>query len=180
MAVAILAGALSTGAATADQTGTDGAAAMNTESEYVEFLEEQGSAEARETLSGFKALPAEDKSKFLNYLDDPEILTAFLDESSGDSVREDSDVPETMEARQVTKYNQDVSFVREARVSTEASMAATPSASWTNKATYSFSQKMFGVTITKFTVWVRYQATRTGYKVLKVHNSGSSLRNFNV
>ncbi|MEU9732492.1 hypothetical protein [Streptomyces sp. NPDC048002] len=174
IAGAVAAAAMSTGAAIAvPTTGTAGTAV--TPAQYIAYLEGQNSPEALEVLAEFKALAPDEQSKFVGYLNDPEVFKAFL-EYSGESQGQNATASTTGEKR-VTKYNQDVIFVNEGNVTRERS-GATRDVTWTEKATYTFKQKLLGVTVTKMTVWVRYSASRGA--VEKALNSGSALKNFNI
>ncbi|MFE5753844.1 hypothetical protein ACFQ7M_38335 [Streptomyces massasporeus] len=148
-------------------------------------------ADDRRTLEQYKSLTRTDQDKYLDYLNDPKLWQNFFDS------QEEVDSPKAMTSapadgatapegtETVTKYNKDVSFISDSTVEREGSTAqkvaqVASDASWTDKATYTRKVKAFGITVTKLTVWVRYQATRSGARVLKALNSGSSKQNYNL
>ncbi|MEV6003200.1 hypothetical protein AB0M25_29015 [Streptomyces griseomycini] len=185
--------------AVAADAAPHGTGAIQTPAAYVDHLtsEMAKNAEAgkdttddRRTLEQYKALSPEDQEKYLGYLNDPKLWQSFFDSdeeisggpgaSAAPAARDAS--PRTT-GDVVTKYNEDVSFVSGATVERETSKAKgvvqARDASWTDKATYTKKIKAFGITVTKLTVWVRYEATRSGARVLKALNSGSSKQNYN-
>ncbi|MET9507819.1 hypothetical protein ABZX62_04945 [Streptomyces flavidovirens] len=139
---------------------------------YSAYLQEQTAAapEAKEVLDGFKALSAGDKKKFLEYLQDPEVLKAAVDEAEGTvELAEGQTV-----AREEVKINEDVSLVSEL---TERKAPLAAASGWDRTATYNHITKVMGVKVTKMSVWVRYHAKRGA--ATKVYNSGSAKQNFN-
>ncbi|GHB28697.1 hypothetical protein GCM10010346_60290 [Streptomyces chryseus] len=140
---------------------------------YSAYLQEQTAAtpEAKETLDGFKALSISDKKKFLDYLRDPEILKAAVDEAEGAVELADGQTV----AREEVKINKDVSLVSELTERKVTPLAA--AAGRDHTVTYNANTKVMGINITKMSVWVRYHAKRGA--VTKVYNSGSAKQNFN-
>ncbi|MEU8848187.1 hypothetical protein AB0C70_18565 [Streptomyces sp. NPDC048564] len=136
---------------------------------YLRYLQGLNSAEAGEVRGKFEALSADEQTKFVNYLQDNEVYKAFTDVASGGV---NASTPGHVDAR----YNADVSFSLDVKRSRPA--ASTRLAHWDEKATYTFKQKVLGVTVTTLQVWVRYQNTRG--EVTKVYNSGSGVKNFNA
>jgi hypothetical protein len=167
-------------------TATQGTAAMATPSAYIKALswdiakatvKGDDVTDEKQVLAQFKALSPEDQNEYIGYLNDPKVMQAFFDSSDAAS----NDDPKALIAKDATtKYNEDVSFEGGGSVEHESGDASGVSslASWTDKATYSHKMKIYGITVTKLTVWVRYKATRGA--IVTALNSGSSKVNFNL
>ncbi|MFI6093523.1 hypothetical protein [Streptomyces sp. NPDC051218] len=176
-AIAVAAVLAPVASATADspQPGTatvDAQASKLTPAKYTAYLKQQDGPEAKKVLGTFDRMSKAKQTKFVNYLQDEKVFKAFLN-SGQDSAR--SGLRSRAEGRTVTRYNEDVEFINETTVARSGSPRIVH---WRESVKNSVKSKIMGVTITKFTVWVKYRATRQ--RVDKVYSSGSGLKNYNA
>jgi hypothetical protein len=147
---------------------------------YLSNLAESGDTGASTTLSGFRALPEEKKETFVDYIDNPEMGQA-LGEFIADGIDEENF--ETKKKREL--YGGDV--VLEAEVHFEdvadasggvSTMGATGAqgTAGDHRAWYSVYDKIFGVKVTKVTVGVNYNTSKT--RTLKVYSAYASHYNY--
>ncbi|GHB43306.1 hypothetical protein GCM10010347_10640 [Streptomyces cirratus] len=138
---------------------------------------EEGAADA---LRDFDALTHDKQVKFLNYAEDPENLKALLEEVA--------DVPETANPAPVHQLvnlkggdvqiasDSEAAFTADAGDASGISAAGKLHAGWWDT-TYTVRQKIFGITITKLSVWVNYHTN--GSKIDRVDHADCGKRNFN-
>ncbi|MFJ6719665.1 MULTISPECIES: hypothetical protein [unclassified Streptomyces] len=165
---------LGTGNASASLISQDGARIAAYQNSLKSSTEE-GAADA---LRDFDALGHDKQVKFLNYAEDPENLKALLEEVA--------DVPTdgTPSHSLVNLKNGDVqiagdseaTFTPDAGDLSGVSAAGKLHAGWWDT-TYTVRQKIFGITITKLSVWVNYHTN--GSKIDKVDHADCGKRNFN-
>ncbi len=134
---------------------------------------------AAETLQQFDALSHDQQVKYLDYTEDPDNLKALLEEAA------DAPAPGTTVHQLVNLKGGDV------QIETDSDAKFTPdpdagdavaaggklSKGWW-ETTYTVKQKIFGVTVTKFSLWVDYYTN--GSKITKVDHADCAKRNFNA
>ncbi|MER7468700.1 hypothetical protein [Streptomyces sp. NPDC097981] len=146
---------------------------------YENSLKNSTEPEAAATLKQFDALAHDKKVKFLDYTEDPENLKALLQEAA--------DVPEagTTVHSLVNLKGGDVQIEADSDATfkpddTDAAAVAARgklSRGWWDT-TYSVKQKIFGVTVTKLSLWVNYYTD--GSKITKVDHADCGKRNYNA
>lgn len=183
---AILAGTAQT-AANAD-TGTSRSAETATPAAYINYLTASKDAGAAQTLSDFKGLSAPDQEKYLDYLNDPKVLEAFLQEaaeSEPGAEPKTATAARTMAAEDstslfdgdvVVEAAQESTFTPDTTAGVQAARGNLPKGTWESK--YTHSQKILGVTVTKLSVWVNYYTN--GSRITKVNFADGGKRNFNA
>jgi hypothetical protein len=179
------------GAATATaDTGIERSGQTTTPAVYIRYLSSPKFANdesAARTLSEFKGLSAAGKEKYLDYLNEREVLEAFLLATS--EAEPGSDPAAAPTARTTTVEKSTSSFNGDVVVVAEQEATFTPDATagaqargklsrgtWETK--YSHSQKILGVTVTRLSVWVNYYTN--GSKITRVNFAECGKRNFNA
>ncbi|MFJ6510293.1 hypothetical protein ACIQMO_08620 [Streptomyces sp. NPDC091406] len=146
-----------------------------TASEYVAWLDGQSDADADRTAEQFKALSSDDQAKFLNYIADPELVTALAGEKGDPSTDPDTETRRTASSERVTTRlaGGDVVITSEGGVTAPATRGTAGDWSCYNWVNY----KVFGIEIAKHTLKQWYRSTTT--KVDKVYSASATHKNLN-
>lgn len=172
---AILAGGTATAATAATGGGSAPArsAKTATPAAYVKYLGASHEEGAAQTLKEFKGLSTAKQQKYLDYLNDPKALKALLTETSRPGAA----------ARSTSLYKGDVvlegkhtATFRPDAVNELAAKGKLSRGTW--ETTYTASQKIFGITVTKLKVWVNYYTD--GNLIRQVNFADGAKRNFNA
>ncbi|MEU8591755.1 hypothetical protein AB0C59_32930 [Streptomyces sp. NPDC048664] len=166
---------LSTGTAHASIISKDGARIAAYEANLADSKEPG----AGDTLKQFQALSHDQEVKFLDYSEDQDNLKALLDEAA------DVPTPGTP-MHSITSLgggdvditaDSDATFTPDTASGLDAAAAGRLHRGWWNT-TYTVSQKIFGVTVTKLSLWVEYYTN--GSSITKVDHADCGKRNFNA
>ncbi|MFE9254115.1 hypothetical protein [Streptomyces sp. NPDC006879] len=163
-------------------------AATSSPAAYTTYLQHASEAGADQTLKGFKGLDAADQQRYLNYLNDPEVFENLLEEATNDSVplsaRPLSAAGTLSTTDAATSEGGDI--VVEKQASATFTLDAPPKGqlgtqnlsrgTWTTS--YTVSQKIFGITVTKLVAKVNYYTT--GSTVTRVNWADGAVRNLNA
>ncbi|MFF2222559.1 hypothetical protein ACFVV7_04525 [Streptomyces globisporus] len=146
-----------------------------TASEYVAWLGQQEDADADRTAEQFEALPSGDQAKFLNYIADPELVTALAGEKGDPGADPDTETRRTATGERVTTKlaGGDVVITSEGGVTAPATRGTAGDWSCYNWVNY----KVFGIEIAKHTLKQWYRSTTT--KVDKVYSASATHKNLN-
>ncbi|MFI9202331.1 hypothetical protein [Streptomyces sp. NPDC053048] len=172
---AILAGGTMGTATAADTagTGTTRNAQTATPAAYITYLSASREEGAAQTLKEFKALPVAKQNKYLDYLNDPKVLKALME----DAPRADRAESRTsmFDGDVVVESRQQATFAPDAPAGS-AALGKLSRGTW--ESWYQASQKILGVTVTKLKVWVNYYTD--GNKITRVNFADGAKRNFNA
>ncbi|MFG3079575.1 hypothetical protein [Streptomyces parvulus] len=188
-AVAIVAGTAVTSVAADDHAATRSGQTA-TPAAYISYLASSSEEGAAQTLSDFKGLPAAEQEKYLDYLNNPEVFRALM-EDAPEPTQDTTAGPQSAPAEDTTTslFGGDVVVESEHESTFTPDTKPEPGSSaeaarkrklsrGTWESTYSHTQKIFGVTVTKLSVWVNYYTN--GSKITKVNFADGGRRNYNA
>ncbi|OIJ69597.1 hypothetical protein [Streptomyces mangrovisoli] len=166
---------LATGTANASIISRDGARIAA----YEATLADSKESGAADTLKQFDGLAHDDQVKFLDYTEDPDNLKALLHEAA--------DVPAAgTTTHSITSLSggdvqitadSNADFTPDTSGGGDSSAAARLHRGWWDT-TYTVSQKILGVTVTRLSLWVNYYTN--GSSITKVDHADCGKRNFNA
>ncbi|WP_217585896.1 hypothetical protein [Lentibacillus saliphilus] len=124
--------------------------------------------EANQLLKEFKALDRVKQEKLIQYLNDPELFRALIEKSNALNAGES-----------VALKNGDVLIRKDLTITVDEGVEEVPDlqATYYRRATYTVTQEIFGLKITKLSSYVRY--THNGYRVTSTYGNGAYVTNYN-
>ncbi|GAA2653143.1 hypothetical protein [Streptomyces vastus] len=138
---------------------------------YVDYLRHSHEKGAAETLNAFQELKPSEQSRFIAYLRDPALFTAFLEQTAD---RNAGVTAFSENARRSTSLRDgDVTFESERTVSGLA--ASRPLRRGNHTATHTNKLKLFGINVVQFKLWVNFYSN--GRDITRVNDADGSKRN---
>ena len=181
---AIVAGTVGTASANADVARSSQTA---TPAAYISYLASSNEAGSAQTLRDFKALSSSEQEKYLDYLNNPEVFKALMEDASEpatDTVASaksvaTNDTTSLFGGDVVVESEHESTFTPDSTSDSTAGVQAKRKLSrGTHESTYTHTQKILGVTVTKLSVWVNYYTN--GSKITKVNFADGGKRNYNA